>query len=344
MIPYHFIPNICVGKWGGPNKVNAMFPKLYTPGSRYSKLTQEEHATFFEKGLRPAMVEVLADRAADIQPDYKTAYFIAQGHNGRLAFATNTLSYWLVEKFGKAIRSNLQKNGVDWAEGMLYYHQIRGTKNQAFHSLTGDAALAAWKLYLEHNDLDLTDMELAEDQWWVDVAIETTSSAGQCLVFRTDSHAALVKRASLISTRHAVRVTSLGSSLYRRHPASHLMAGSGFAQTDGPQSAGAYDMVCKQAYHTDKSVTTRPDGHHHGKFLTGNDIIRGKADAYIDKIYEVYTTAAETNTSHARFEVRVPITHATKVLLNFDAELLTKSLLGFDREVWWYVQFLSTTF
>ena len=335
MVPYHFIPNICVGKWAGPNKVNAIFPKLYKPGSHYSKLTQEQHAIFFEKGLRPAMVEVFFDRAADIKADYKTAYFIAQGQNGRLAFTTNTLAYWLVKDFGNAIRRNLLENGVEWGEGMFYYHEIRGTKNQAFHSLDPVAAEVAWKEYLLSNCLDIDNMALAEDQWWVDVAIETTSAVGQCLVFRTDSHAALVKRASHISTRHSVRVTTLGSSKYRRHPASHLTAASGFAQTDGPQSAGEYDMVCKQAYHTDKSITTRPDGHHHGKFVTGSDIIKGKADNYIDKIYDVYTTAAETNTSHARFEVRVPIKHATKVLLDFDAELLRSSLLGFDREVWW---------
>ena len=116
---------------------------------------------------------------------------------------------------------------------------------------------------------------------------------------------------------------------------SHLTSASGCRITPGIRAQGPYDVLYLQMYTTDKSITYRPEGTHFGKFLKGEDIIKGKAADYCYGLYELYRHAAEKNPSLARLEIRVPIVYASDVLLHMDAGRIRDALVIFDRTVWW---------
>lgn len=138
-----------------------------------------------------------------------------------------------------------------------------------------------------------------------------------------------------IPRRVADRITRLGSSKYVRDPTSHLTAVSGCRISPGVRAQGLYKVAYLQMYMTDKAVTYRPEGFHWGKHLTGKEILKNKAEDYCRGLYNLYCDASQKNYGHARIEVRVPIQHADKVMVDVDIDLYRRSLVSFDPVIWW---------
>lgn len=182
---------------------------------------------------------------------------------------------------------------------------------------------------------NIADNAFEEGRWWVDVGLEIASLWEDCLAWRTDSHYHVVKNVLDIRTSHARRITQPGSSKYMRDLTSHLTTVSGCRISPGVRAQGPHEAVYFQMYTTDKSITYRPDGNHFGKFLRGQDIIKGKSDDYCHDLYEVYREASEKNYSLARVEVRVPLSNTNDVLLDLDVDVFRNSLVSFDPSVWW---------
>ncbi|KAJ3494269.1 hypothetical protein NLJ89_g10846 [Agrocybe chaxingu] len=88
-------------------------------------------------------------------------------------------------------------------------------------------------------------------------------------------------------------------------------------------------------YGTEKSVVYRPDGVHYGKYITCEDVLKGKADDYIVNLYRVYGDAIDNNWAMARVEVRVPFRYAADVLLDIDDNLICSSLISVDPVAFW---------
>ncbi|KAF9470974.1 hypothetical protein BDN70DRAFT_939291 [Pholiota conissans] len=329
-VPIHQIPNLCIAKWGTHDMIRVLLPGLYSPQRRNSFLNQTELATFYEKGLRPAVESLTAISAAEWPPTYSAEMFRARGKNGTLSFQTKTLSSWLAPSLGKRIRDTLVTNNVSWARGLVFLHQIRGVKASNGHSLDLLAAEEAWSdLVLEH------DIAPDAGDWWVDVGLEITSNLKKCLAWRTDSHFHVVKDVLKISEKNAARITRPGSSKYLRDMTSHLTSVSGCRISPGARAKGPYHVKYLQMYATDKSITYRPDGKNFGKFLKGDDIIKGKADDYCRNLYELYREAIGKNYAHARIEIRVPLKFAGSALIDISVALFRDALVIFDPVVWW---------
>lgn len=334
-IPVHRIPNLCIAKWGTHNMIRVLLPGLYDGVRTTPFLTQEELAVFYEKGLRPAVEMLAGAAAAEWPPSYSAEMFRARGKKGTLSFQTKTIPSWLVSSLGDEIRRALSNNAVPWGVGLVFLHQIRGVKASNVHNPNQLAARDTFEEFTAHNDI-VNDAFLTGD-WWIDVGLEVASEEEEkeCLAWRTDSHFHVVKAALQISTSNANRITQPGSSKYLRDMTSHLTAVSGCRISPGARAEGPYEAVYLQMYTTDKSVTYRPDGSHFGKFLTGQDILKGKVDDYCHELYELYREATEKNYALSRIEVRVPVYNATSVLLDLDINTIRNGLVSFHPSIWW---------
>lgn len=313
--------------------VRVLIPDLHDD-TRSQFLSQEELKIFYEKGLRPAIQRLQIDNAAEWPPTYGSEMFRARGANGQLSFQTKVLPAWCLSVLGNYIRDALTGNGCSWGTGLVFLHQIRGVKHSTSHSCTGVAAVQALEVFLMDNDLPITLRDKTSN-WWLDVGIEIASKDQHCLAFRTDSHCYFVQEILEIDEDRAKRITTPGSSKYTRDMTSHLTQVSGCRIAPGVRSRGQYGVVYMQLYTTDKSITYRIDGYHHGKFITAESILKGKATRYIDDLYKLYLNATETSHSLARVEVRVPIRFGCTVLPTLYQEMLENSLVVFPREEWW---------
>ena len=335
-VPAHCIPNLCIAKWGGAhNMLRAVIPGLYHSQRSTSLLDQSELATFYEKGLRPAVESLSPAAAAEWPPTYQAEMFRARGKHGTLALQTKTLGKWLVRELGDAIRTALRRNRVPWGEGIIFMYQIRGVKASNVHRTS--ARWAQLSLNELFNKNSITVEAIDRGDWWVDVGVEISSGTEECLAWRTDHHVHIVEHVLSISASNAQRITSPGSSKYIRDLTSHLTAISGCRITPGVRAEGIHEAIYLQMYTTDKAVIYRPEGAHFGKYLTGREILENKADTYCRGLYDLYTDSAYKNNSHARIEVRVPYAHAADVLVDIPSvqELFISSLIRVPTVVWW---------
>ncbi|RXW12448.1 hypothetical protein EST38_g13406, partial [Candolleomyces aberdarensis] len=322
----HQIPNLGLGKWGIHNSIRVLFPDLYSAERKSFRLSVQEQATFYEKGLLPTLQDLLADRGGDLPPDYQAEMFRARQQTGKLVFSTRILPADRVEAFGDTLRTNLVRNGVTWGANLTFLHEIRGVKNTSRHLFDFDNADAALDDFLDKNGLQLDTLE-DSGEWYVDVGAEVSSTQLRCMAWRTDQHHTLAKQVLKINNLNATRITELTSSKYYRDPASHLVGASGFRITPGPRGEGPFEAQYFQAYLTDKPITSAKEANHFGKFITPDQLLKGKGEKYISELFHLYGQAANQNFSCARFEVRVPIRHARDVLLDIDLNKLRVSWL-----------------
>ena len=330
----HKVPNICLGTWGPHNHLLRVFlPELYEPDRPYSRLTQAQQAIFYEKGLRPAIANLLDIEALEWPATYSDEFWRARGRNGQLRFGTKTIPSYVVPDLANAIRDAFRDNDLPWHNGLVVLHQIRGVKHATSHRPTRQDAKAALCRFLEENDLsrDCT----TRGSWWIDVALNVVSDDKRCYAWRTDAHFHLVRRALGVSDSVAQRITSTGSSQYTRDLTSHMAGVSGWRIAPGPRGEGKFECRYFQGYTTDKALTARADSGHFAKFLKCEDVLKGKASDWADNLYKLNRNACKTNLSTARMEMRIPIRYAADVLLDIDRQLIRQSIISVHRVVWW---------
>jgi hypothetical protein len=318
------------------HSIHIFFPGLVSNERESPLLTEDEIATFYEKGLRSYIKKFDKERASDWPPDYKSEKFRATKKKGQSSFRNVMLSDWLVKDFGVNLLKCLEENGVEWAKDFFFIHTIRGTKNPTAHNLTREGAHNALKVMLKEAFIPPSALE--DGSWWIDVGLEFHSlhEDPHCLQWMTVSHPHVVQNALDIDARDATRITTLGSTKYSRDLASHLPGVSGFRIEPGPRAKGPYQAAYLQIYTTDKSVTYHPQGHSYAKEVTIWEAMGDKQPVpFLMDLYTTYCKAAKETSSNARMEVRVPITFAEEVLMDIDATVIWKSLISVPREQWW---------
>jgi hypothetical protein len=217
---------------------------------------------------------------------------------------------------------------------MKFLLQIRGTKHTIQHRLDEESAETSLQQYFR--DMAVPFEATRTGEWFVDVAVEFASTQGMCLQWRTDQHARVIKNVLAIPERHAKRITSMGSSEYERDVVAHMPEVSGCRITTGALSKGPHSVRYAQLYTTDKSLTYSPEAGRYGKYMSvQNAMEKTQPPKFIVELRTLYVRAIENNASHCRVELRVPISNATTVLLDFSSSLLQVSLLAFPKMVWW---------
>jgi hypothetical protein len=298
------------------------------------RLSAEEQAELYEKGIRPAIV-ALGEDATDWPATHRDELWRARRDNGGFAFRAVPLGEWCLPLFGDCLRENLEERGVNWAIGLKFMHQVRGVKGATRHSPQGNNPQAALNEFLDMVNLSTINNNDGADDWWIDVGLEI-HSPGYCLEWRTDSHPSIVEQVLRITPQQSQAITSLGSSKYSRDISSHLVDVSGCRIEPGERSRGVYRAKYLQMYTTDKSPTYHPQGQFHGKAIKGEEVLNAKgAPAFCRGLYEAYCNSADHHDSNARIEVRVPLRFGNLVLRNFPDALIRGALLAFLRTVWW---------
>lgn len=330
---------MCLGKWGVHNTLRVFIPELHHE-DRSQFLSQQELEIFYQAGLRPAIERLEPEGANEWPATYADEMFRARGNNGQLNFQTKVLGDWLVPYLGDYIRSSLRDGGyAAWGEGLVFLHQIRGVKHANTHSIATGPARQALSDFMDQNELD-PQLIHSPSPWWIDVGLEVDSKDGNCLAWRTDSHFYLVREFLNIAQRLADKITTPGSSKYTRDMTSHLTAVSGCRIAPGYVGRGALKVRYFQAYTTDKSHTYRLDRGRYAKFITGDSILKGRDQDYVQSIYTLYRNASRMgNQSLARLEARCHISQATELFLNLRPnrfeKVLRDSLVSFTPEEWW---------
>jgi hypothetical protein len=314
--------------------IHIFFPLLVSPDRKGVQLSKEEKREFYEMGLHPTMEDLDPFGISDWPPTYDAEAFRAQKTSGLMSYQTKLVPDWQVPNLSERLRAALRDNGVDWAEGFFFVHTIRGTKQSTRHAKNAEAAQQALEEFFDEADIPIESSE--EGEWWVDVGLEFSSGTAACLQWRTSSHVHIVKEVLGIEEDRAERITSLGSSKYSRDLVSHLTAVSGCRIEPGTQAKGHFDATYFQMYTTDKAITYNPEGIHHGKFLPMKSAMGEIQPAkFLESLFSAYASAFEKNASNARVEVRVPLAHATSVLLSYRLHVVRESLLSFTRDDWW---------
>ncbi|RDB24557.1 hypothetical protein Hypma_008348 [Hypsizygus marmoreus] len=344
-VDIHKIPNLMFAKWDERNMIRVVFPSLATPTRDKLYLSKEEQIEFYEKGLRPAVQEITPRDAAEWPATWEDEVTRARRTNGTHSFQTKQVARGNVRLLGVTLRRCLEENGVNWAKGFIFLHNVRGTKHGTPHDMSGEDPQVALAAYLTELCLpmDASEGENGDyGQWYIDVGLEIFydmedslfEEEEPCLQWRTDSHAGMVREVLGINDAHATRITSLGSSAYSRDLVSHLVSISGCRINPGVQAQGDYEVCYFQLYTTDKSVTYNPEASHHGKSFSCTSAMT-KGNTHCQSMYDIYLHAIDKNSSHARMEVRVPLHHAKTVLTWMNNVVLEESLVAFNPSSWW---------
>lgn len=184
--------------------------------------------------------------------------------------------------------------------------------------MNNDATTRVFQEFLQEEHLDRNAV-LTGSSWWIDVGIQVSLDALDCLAWRTDSHSQIVQEICNIDVRNAVRLTSVGSSQYTCDMTSHLPQVSGCRIEPDVQGQGPFQVAYLQLYTTDKAVTYRLDQGHHSKFITCAD---RKANNFINGLYTTYRNAIDNNYGQARMEVRIPVAFCKDVLVELDRNVI----------------------
>jgi hypothetical protein len=350
--------------------VHIFFPRLASEGRKLPFLSANEAREFYDLGLRPYVQDVHPSQISDWPAGYASEIFRATKSSGQKAYRTMVVPYWSVPIFGDGLRHHLERNGIEWAEGLFFVHTIRGIKYGTQHANTAEAAKLALKEMLEKvhlprdpdvlpddalngmgsggvlDGMDSDDSSngtpvrlggrqpYSEGSWWIDVGLEYSSQWGRCLQWMTGSHRDVVKEALRIDDLHASRITSLGSSKYSRDLASHLPAVSGCRIEPGALAKGRHEAAYLQMYTTDKSVTYQAKEKKKATSITMNKAMMG-AEVFTSGLFETYHQASTEISSNGRIEVRVPWRFKTEALLDIDSTVICDSMLSFSKEEWW---------
>ncbi|KAF8881146.1 hypothetical protein CPB84DRAFT_1687319 [Gymnopilus junonius] len=330
----HKVPNICLGTWGPHNHLLRVYiPELYDPDKPYNLLSQPQQKTFYEQGLRPAIVDILEIESLEWPSTYKDEFWRSRGQNGQLRFLTKVIPSDKVPHLANALRAAFRDNDLSWHHGLVILHQIRGVKHASSHRPAWRDAKAAIAKFFRENDLKMEN--LVRGTWYIDVALNVTSHDSRCYGWRTDAHFHLARQALGINDHVAQRITSPGSSQYTRDMTSHLTGVSGWRIAPGVRAQGSFECRYFQGYTTDKSLTARAEKGHHGKFVTCADVLDGKAAEWADNLYQLNRNAIQTNLAATRMEMRVPLKFGPRVFLNIDDNLIRNSIISVHPITWW---------
>jgi hypothetical protein len=313
--------------------IRCFFPHLHERTSPV--MTEDDLREFYEKGIRPAIARLAPQSLADWPPTYDAEVFRASKPTvGGFSWGTKVIPRWGTLEFGELLRQSLQSNAVDWADDMVFQIQVRGVKNGSFHACRDDAVTEALDVFLDGYDID------PNDQWFIDVGLEfSIPNERKALLWRTDCHTHVVSHLLNGDLQLATQSTKFGSRTYSRDLSSHLADVSGCRIEMGAfannEVRNPHSIHYIQLYTTDKAVTYQIAGGKHSKHLTPKAAFKGDPPQFVRGLFDAYMDAAMHTEVNARIEVRVPLQHASIVLSSWPNDLLSRTMVMFNRERWW---------
>jgi len=325
----HKIPNLRLGKWAGANRIQILFLDLYDPECRNNpQLSIAEQEAFYEDGLRPAILDLMKVEWSSIRA---CVAFRDSHRSGSQESITKEVDEHVAGSLVQRIRRHLAVNNSFIGSNIKVVHEVRGAKNNSMHDFNRSEATAGYAFRLWLRSLSLPLFIANSKTWYVDVGMEVKSYKKASLVWRTEAHSALLQHLCEVSTLRAERMTTPGSSCYRRDMNSQLIHLSGCVIYPG-DDGGPHSIVKIQLYDTAQSLVYLPDDQ---KYFSTQDILSGKYKLCLDGMLDEYQHASNNSHISARLKVRVPARYAAYVLHDMDEDLIRGSLCAFDTKIWW---------
>jgi len=328
-VSIHKIPNLRLGKWAGANRIQILFLDLYDPECRNNpQLSIAEQEAFHEDGLRPAILDLMKVEWPSIRAsvDFRDSH-----RSGSQESITKEVDEHVAGPLVQRIRRHLAVNNSFIGSNIKVVHEVRGAKNNSMHDFNRSEATAGYAFRLWLRSLSLPPFIANSKTWYVDVGMEVKSYKKASLVWRTEAHCALLQHLCEVSTVRADRMTTPGSSCYRRDMNSQLVHLSGCVIYPG-DGGGPHSIVKIQLYDTAQSLAYLPDDQ---KYFSTQDILSGKYKLCLEGILQEYNYASNNSHVSARLKVRVPARYAAYVLHDMDEDLIRGSLCAFDTKIWW---------
>lgn len=343
----HHLGNLCFGTFGTRSQVRAFFPLLKYEAGIPPKLTQEDFAHFYDRGLYPALQELIPAHLAHWPPTYEAAYALYRDSRGQIHFNSVDVPEAHLPDLARLLRQNLSNHP---RLGSLFYQiEMRGTKGMYSFAFDDDEGRKdAFNNLVE--SLDLAEVDI--DSWYIDVALEI-SKPFHVVQWTTNSHPALLGVA-LPSLSEAQLTIIHNSSYFNIDYSGHLFDVAGFRCSPGIR--GREDEVSHiNVYTTDKAVTYQL---HKVAFSPhcNTSLFPGKISALLDDMVTMSRIFAQcagagtgpcedgeadedadatTQDGTARFEIRVSLRNALTSLTVFPEELLAISTVCIPNAVWW---------
>jgi hypothetical protein len=325
---------MALGKADRRHVTRIFFPGLYKKGQSPG-ITADLRAFIYEKGLRPAAIEVNPLDQSRWPITYSALMTLYRDVRGQFHFGTIDFPARLLHKLATKLLEKLETR--DELRGAFFVHELRGTKGGSIHDPGSDeerrAAVAGVFHIFDRNMLN-------EEDWVVDVALEVRHE-GHVLQWLTKGHRCILE--FILKSASAEQISSVLSSQTQYHLDLSAQLGDlgGFRAL--PSSRGAADSVSYiNVYTTDKSATYQL---HEGVFrrrkawhLFPDNI--GSLLKDLTRIASSFQACAGDATlpgleANARLEIRVPLRLADKVLVHLPDPLIQQSLAMFDCPTFW---------
>ena len=329
-MPRHKIPNVGFAKIDQRGITRLFLPALYRENEVVPP-TPEQLAALYNEAIRPSAIKVMPNAAGHWPPSYSAETIRISKHAGGYSFGTLDVPASKVRKFGSEVIEAVR--ALSFGQGAFFGHTLRGTKGRTTHDPDDqEEYMDVLADYL--NILSLNHIK--KEDWHVDVALEYISDGG-VMHWRTDGHLHLVQHMLGVNDNNARRLTSTGSSCYSRDLAAQLEDVSGFRLT--PKTAGvATGVAYLNVYTTDKEPTYLADSGKYSKFITAAEALKAEAGQpipFFERMAKVFRDAQRAGNGHARIEARVSLDRVAEYLRKLPNDLLCRSLLLFQRDIWW---------
>jgi hypothetical protein len=340
-VPIHHIPNYNLGHWLVRNELILVFPNAYNPENPSYKMPTERLHQFYDNAIRPAFIAALGrDRASNIAPSFDIAMFRARSKSGQLTYHSRLLNEDGLQTFAHALREAVANaEGLDWARDFVFLHKVQGIKDTYPHTTASATALDSLHHVLRKHHLIPDRVFDPLNVFYVDVAIELSSLAGYSLIWRTDSHANVLRTVFHIDDTNAERLTRIGSGQYVRDFALLFLALSGCRIVHGARGKGPFGIVKSQLYHTDKDLTAiLPENGHYAKYVLVKDITQDKDTTTIPGLQKTFHAAASKCVqANARVEARIPVDKAGTFMTDETLQdtLWEDYVVAINPTTWW---------
>jgi hypothetical protein len=336
-VSLHHIPNIQWGQWANRHEIILLFTRLHNPTDPDYKVPIELLHDFYALVTRPAFQRVMGlDRASNLAPSLSQAMFRAQNLSGKITYHARLLPDERIDDFVEEMRNCVTESGLDWAEGFLLVHQVKGVKDNSYHHPA--EAQEALVRSLKANYISITHFYDPKNTWVGDVAIQLFV-LGKCLALRTDAHVNLFIFLLGIPAHIAVMFARTFSSAYVRDFILGTMALSGWRGIHSSLAGGDFEVLKSQAYSTDKELlATLYEEGHYAKHVRVKDVTQVKHDRTLEGIELSYAEALNSEmVPSVRIEVRVPAAFCTKVLAPDRLNMVDMHdyVVALDLEVYW---------
>jgi hypothetical protein len=290
--------------------------------------------------LRPSVLSLQPERGSEFATSYAQQYANQRRPNGTMRLITRMITSRLLDRLVLAMNDKVDAQGMDWAQGFFFGHELRGiksiSKHQGFEDPTSpadaiDALLEQYFLMHEIDDI--------RHQFYIDVGIEYFLPE-HCLLWKRQSHGPLMTHLMpVLDPDDVARMVTLGAKGYYQDVTALLRDVCGFRLAPSIQDAVSTGIFYIQCYATEKNVADSGILNHNTLSLPLAEGFRGTKTAMnlIESMFSRMSAAHRGKVeSCARIEIRMPLDDAADVLVSLPNQLLAQCLIPIRASTWWY--------